>query len=167
MTSLLPVEGAVAGRAVRDAAALERLLARQPELARGCACGDDDRLGPVLVVADPHAEGLLREVDAGHVVRQELRAEALGLAPEVLHHLRAHDPVGVARIVLDVAGDHQLAAPGEAFDHEGAQVGARRIQRCGVAGGTAADDDQLLCGVSHFFPCSIKRFGSVETSSLF
>ena len=59
------------------------------------------------------------------VVGDELGAEALGLAAEVVHHLGPHDPVGVARVVLDVARDHQLAAPLEPLDHERLQVGAR------------------------------------------
>ena len=54
-----------------------------------------------------------------------------------------HDPVGVAGVVLDVAGDHQLAAPGEALDDEGLEVGARGVERGRIAGGAAADDDQL------------------------
>ena len=73
------------------------------------------------------AERALREVDARHVVGDEVRAEALGLAAELRHHLRAHDPVRVARVVLDIARDHQLAAPVEALDHERGEVRPRRV----------------------------------------
>ena len=62
---------------------------------------------------------------------------------EVLHHLGPEDAVGVARVVLDVARDHQLAAPLEALDDERLQVRARRVERSRVAGRAAADDDQL------------------------
>ena len=140
---LLAEERRVTGRAGRDAASLVLLLRLDPEPAGARAGGDDDGPRAVLVVADPDPERLLGEVDAGDVVGHVLRAEPLGLAPEVGHHLRAHDPVGVAGVVLDVAGDHQLAAPGEALDHERLQVGARRVERGRVAGGAAADDDQL------------------------
>ena len=75
-------------------------------------------LGPVLVVPDVDAEGPLGEVDARDVVGEELGPEALRLAAEVLHHHRPHDAVGIAGVVLDVGGDHQLAAPVEALDHE-------------------------------------------------
>ena len=102
----------------------------------------------MLVVADVDAERPLREVDARHVVGDELGAEALGLAAEVGHHRRPHDAVGVARVVLDVARDHQLAAPVEALDHERAQVGARRVERGRVAGRAAADDDHVT-NVAH------------------
>ena len=97
----------------------------------------------VLVVADVDAERLLGEVDLRDVVGDELGAEPLGLPAEVGHHLRPDDAVGVARVVLDVARDHQLAAPLEALDHEWLEVGARRVQRRGIAGGAATDDDQL------------------------
>ena len=136
-------ERAVAGRAGGDAAPLEALLGLEPEPARGRAGRDDHGLGAVLVVADPDAERALGEVDLRHVVGDVLGAEALRLVAELLHHLRPHHAVRVARVVLDVARDHQLAAPLEALDHERAQVGARAVQRCGVPGGAAADDDQL------------------------
>ena len=38
---------------------------------------DDHRLGAELVVADPHAERALREIDLRHVIGDELGAEAL------------------------------------------------------------------------------------------
>src|SRR5262249_3950639 len=140
---LLAEEGAVAGCAGRYAAALQTLLGLEPEPARAGAGRDDDRPGAVLVVVDPHAERLLREVHSGHVVADELGAEALGLAPEVGHHLRPEDSVGVPRVVLDIARDHELASPLEALDHQRLEVGARAVERCGVTGRPAADDDQL------------------------
>ena len=161
---LVAEEGRVADRAVRDAAALQRALGLEPELPGGRAGGDDHALGGVLVLADPDPQRVLGEVDLRHVVGQELRAEALGLAPEVLHHRRAHDPVGIARIVLDVARDHQLAAPGEALDHERLQVGARGVERGRVPGRASADDDEFSCVPVHFCLRSIKRIGSVKPS---
>ncbi len=97
----------------------------------------------MLLVADVDAERPLGEVDARHVVGQELGAEALGLGAELLHHRRPEDAVRVAGIVLDVARDHQLAAPLDAFDHERAQVRAGCVEGGRVAGRAASDDDQL------------------------
>ena len=148
-------ERAVAGGARRDAAALVGLLAGEPEPARARAGGDDHGLRAVLGVLDPDAERALGEVDAGDVVGDELRAEALRLPAELGHHLGAHDAVGVARVVLDVARDHQLAAPLEALDHERLEVGARGVERGRVAGRAAADDDQFT---------DIVHFGSFLTS---
>ena len=140
---LVAEEGAVARRAVGDAATLERLLRREAELASARAGRDDHRVRAVLVVADVDAERPLGEVDARDVVGDELGAEALGLAPEVGHHRRPHHAVGVARVVLDVARDHQLAAPVEPLDDERAQVRARRVERRRVPGRAAADDDHV------------------------
>jgi hypothetical protein len=84
-----------------------------------------------------------REVDPGDVVGDELGAEAAGLLAQVAHHLRAHDAVRIAGVVLDVARDHELAAPLEALDHERLQVRARRVERSGVPGRTPADDDHV------------------------
>src|SRR5581483_8986735 len=53
------VEGAVAGRAVRDAAALQGALGLEPQLPRGGAGGDDHGLRLVLLVAGPDPERLL------------------------------------------------------------------------------------------------------------
>src|SRR5579884_2729985 len=82
-------------------------------------------------------------ITARDVVGKELGAEALGLAAEVGHHLGPHHAVRVAGVVLDVARDHQLAAPREALDHERLEVCARGVQRGRVARRAAADDDQL------------------------
>src|SRR5262249_30756578 len=84
---LLPEERTVAGGARGDAAALEPPLRLEAQPAGARPRGDDDGPRAVLLVADPHAEGLLREVDASHVVRDEFRAEALCLTAEVGHHL--------------------------------------------------------------------------------
>src|SRR6266849_1001821 len=100
---------------------------------------------------DPDAEGARGEVDAGDVVGDEIDAEALRLAAELGHHLRPHDALRVAGVVLDIARDHQLAAPVEALDHERPKVGPRTIEGCGVPGGPAADDDQIVY-VAHSSP---------------
>ena len=108
-----------------------------------------------LSTDDPN--GRCGEVDLGHVVGDELGAEALGLAAEVLHHLRPHHPVRVAGVVLDVARDHQLAAPLEPLDHERLELGPRRIERGRVAGGAAADDDQFAYVVADAQLVLLKR----------
>ena len=99
----------------------------------------------VVTVGSQQALDLVTRVfiDPGDVVGDELRAEALGLAAEIGHHLGPHHAVGVPGVVLDVARDHQLAAPLKALDHERLQVGARRVQRGRIAGRPTADDDQL------------------------
>src|ERR1700675_467854 len=100
-----------------------------------------------FVVADPDAERPLREVDARDVVGEKLGAEPLGLASELAHQLRTHDPFREAGVVLYVARDHQLAAPLKAFDDEVLQSGAGAVEWSRISGWAAADDDQLANSV--------------------
>ena len=71
-------------------------------------------------------------------------AEALGLGAELVHHLRPHDPLGVAGVVLDVGRVLELAAPLEALEDERLEVGAGGVERGRVAGRPAADDDHVF-----------------------
>ena len=108
----------------------------------------------LLVAEEDLLDAAVGELDPVDVVGDEAGPEALGLGAELAHHLRAHDPLGVARVVLDVGRVLQLAAPLEALEDERLEVGARGVERRRVAGGPAADDDYvldllLLC---HFSP---------------
>ncbi len=78
----------------------------------------------LLVAQEDLLQAAVGELDAVGVVGDEAGAEALGLGAELVHHLGAHDPVGVARVVLDVGRVLKLAAPLEALDHERLEVGA-------------------------------------------
>ena len=93
---------------------------------------------------DPVQAAVAGELDLGHVVGLEPRAEALRLIAELLHQLGAHDPLGEAGVVLDVGRLLEQPAPRKALDHERLEVRARRVQRRRVAGGPAADDDHVL-----------------------
>ena len=102
--------------------------------------------GEVLLVAhvDPVHAAVGGQLHAGHVVGHEPRAEALRLVAELLHHLRAHDPLGIARVVLHVGGLLEQPAPLEALEDERVEIRAGRVERSRVAGWPAPDDD-------HFF----------------
>jgi hypothetical protein len=93
---------------------------------------------------DPVDAAVLAELDPVDVVADEAGAEPLRLGPELVHHLRPHDPVGVARVVLDVGRVLQLAAPLEALEDERLEVGARGIEGGGIASRPPADDDHVL-----------------------
>ena len=98
-------------------------------------------------------EGRLGELDRGHVARDEARAEALGLAADEVDELGTEDALREAGEVLDLAGEQQLAAGAEALDAQGLQAGAGGVESGGVAGGAAADDDQVLG--RHVIPCEV------------
>ena len=144
---LVAVEEAVAGRAGRDAIALELLLRGQIEPARLRAGGDDQRVGEIdLAGVALQAERPLGQVGLADGVDHHLGADVLGLLLHLLHQPGTLDDVGKARIILDVGGDGQLAAGLDALDQDRLQHGARGIDRGGVAGRTRADDHDLGVG---------------------
>src|SRR5918994_2647705 len=139
-------EGTVAHAAGGHPVAAELDLARDTEPLRLRSHGEDHGPGAVLVVVDPDTlEPSVAELDPGRVVADEPGAEVLRLLAELGHQLRAHDPpVGEARVVLDVGGVLELAPPLEALDHQRLEARPRGVERSRIAGGRAADDDQVL-----------------------
>ena len=118
------------------------LLAGDAQPFRLRAGGDDQRVagvvgaGIALQPERPHVE-----IDLGDDVADDLGADMLGLLQHLLHQPRTLDRIGEARIVLDVGGDHQLAALLQAGDQHRLQHGARRVDRRRVAGRAGADDE--------------------------
>ena len=158
-------EEPVAGRAGRHAAAAEPRLAVEAEPQRRRAGGDDDGLGAVFGAACPDPERALREVDPVDVDVDHLRPEALGLGAHRGHQLGALDAVLEARVVLDVAGEHQLAAGRRAGEHDRLEVGPCGVDRGGQAGGAGADDHDL--GVTRPSPLRTVDGPSVPTVGAF
>ena len=74
------------------------------------------------------------DVHRGDDVVDDLGADVLGLLEHLLHHPRTLHRIGIARIVLDIGGDHQLAALLEPGDQHRLQHGARGIDGGGIAG---------------------------------
>ena len=143
---LAAIEEAVAGGAAADAAAHERLLGRQAEVLGRGAGGDDQRVAGVVAGVAAQVNGRLREIDRVDVVEHDLGVEALGVLQEALHQVRALHAVDVGRPVVDVGRRHQLAALRDAGDEHRLQVGARGVDRGGVAGGAGAEDqDSGVC----------------------
>src|SRR4051812_13996823 len=140
---LVAEEEAVTGGTGGHAAAEQALLVVQPEVAVLRAGGHDHRVRPVHLVADLDDLRGGGEVDLGDVTGDELGAEALGLRAHVVHELRALDALGEPGEVLDLGGRHQRATELRALEHQGVQVGARRIGGCGVPGRAGPDDDQV------------------------
>ena len=136
-------EEPVARRARRDAAAAKTGLAVEAEPQRRGAGRDDHGLGAVLGAAGPDAERARGEVDAIDVDVDEAGTEPLGLGAHRGHQVGALDALGKARIVLDVAGQHQLATGRRTGKDDGLEVGAGGIDRRGEPGRPGTDDDQL------------------------
>ena len=108
---LVPEEEPVTGRTGREPVAQEALFFGEAQHGRLGAGRHDHRPCPVLGVAHKHSM-LARggEFDAGGFVGDELGAEPDGLGPHPSHELGSHDPVGEPGEVLDLGGQHQLAA---------------------------------------------------------
>ena len=127
-------EKPVAGRASRNAKASEDFLARQAEPARLGAGGDDHRIADVEIPESPVSDKRpLPEIDRDDKIDDDPCPDVLGLLPHLLHQPRALDDLGKAGIVLDVGGDGHLPARLQPGDEERLQVGARRVNRRGIA----------------------------------
>ena len=143
-------EEAVAGGAGRDAEALELGFRGQAQPLGLGAGGDHEgvaAIGVAGIARDP--ERPLSQFDLDDVVGHDAGADMLGLQPHLLHQPGALDDVGEAGIILDVRGDHELAAGLEARDEHRLQHGARRIDGGRVAGRPRADDDELGVAMTH------------------
>ncbi len=140
---LVPEEEAVAGRAGRHAVPAEPLLGReaQPDRRRpGC---HDDGLGAVLHAARPDPERAAGEVDAVGLDVEDARPEALCLLAEAEHQLGTLDPVGEARVVLDVGRDRELAAGLVAGQDDRREVRPGRVDGGRQAGRAGAQDQDV------------------------
>src|SRR6266511_69143 len=137
-------EEAVAGRAGGHAPPLVLLLGSDAEPLRRGAGRDDDGGRGDEPVFEPELQRPLREVDARHLARVEPRAEPLRLLLHPLHQLGAEDRLDEAGVVLDLARDGELPARLQPLHEERVQVGAGGVERGGVAGRAAPDDDEPL-----------------------
>ena len=97
------------------------------------------------------AERLPGEIHVGDQVVDDPGADMGRLRLHLLHQPWALDDVGETRIILDIGGDHELAAGLHAGHQDRRQVGARGIDRGGVASGSGADDQDL--GVMRLRSC--------------
>ena len=129
---LVAVEEAVARRAARHALAHEGALARQPQVLGRGAGGDDQRVAGVGAAVAGQPERALRQFDGVDVVEHDLGIEALRMAQEALHQVRALHAVGICRPVVHVRRGHQLAALRQAGDQHrvSGSPGRRRRRRC-------------------------------------
>lgn len=143
-------ESAVAGGAGGNAAASEFGFAPNAEPASVRTGGDDDGFGFVGFVFHRYLFYFFGELYTIGVFGDELGAESFGLVSHFFYEFRAVDTFGEARVVFHFGGEGQLSARGDAFDHEGLEVGAGAIDGCGEAGAASADDDDIELVVWHF-----------------
>jgi hypothetical protein len=141
---LAAIEEAVAGRAGRDAKALEFFFRRHAEPARlrtgreNHAVGEIDVAG---VAGEP--ERPMRELELVDEIGDDLRSDMDRLLLHLLHQPGALDDVGEARVVFHVGGDGELPARLDALDQDRLQHRARGVDGRRIARRAGTDDDDL------------------------
>ena len=131
----------VAGRAGRHAKPAEFRLARHAEPARLRAGRDNDRLADIAVARIAGRDKRpARQIERGDLIENDAGSDMLGLALHLLHQPGTLDDVGETGIVLDIGRDRHLSAGLHAGDQQRLQIGARGVDRGGVAGRPGADD---------------------------
>ena len=139
---LAPKEESVAGGAGGDAKTLELLLARQAQPSGLGARRDNERVAGVnLAEVAEKLERAAAEPRFNDMIRNEFRADMLGLGAHLVHQPGALDRLGEAGVVLDIGGDHQLPALLEAGDQHRLQHRAGGIDRRRIAGGAGAQNN--------------------------
>jgi hypothetical protein len=81
-------------------------------------------------------------VHAVDLVVHDLGLEALGVLLKSRHQVRTLDTVGVGGPIVDVGRGHKLTTRCQSGEHDRLQVGARGVDRSGVAGRTGAEDNE-------------------------
>ena len=130
---LILEEKAITGRTGAHAASLQSLLARQPQPLRAGSCRDNHCACQVLSSIRCNPKWSLAKVNCRHIFGKHLRAETPRLPLELLHHFRSKNALFKPRIVLHIAGEHQLPAHLVALKHQHGQVSASRVDRCCIA----------------------------------
>ena len=78
------------------------------------------------------------------VVKHNLCVEALSMTLHAFHQSRSLQSFHIPWPVVDIRGCGQLTALNHASDHQGREVGASRVNGCGVSSGSGAQDDQAM-----------------------
>ena len=141
-------EEAIAGCAPGDAVTGESVFALDVELTDLRTGGHDDGLcqvnGAVCGVDLLHVAG---EFDLFYVLVADVSAETLSLLADIFHQLGALDALNEAGEVLHLGGVHEGAAGCQgAGEEDGLQLGACRVDCCGVAGGAGAHNNDVVDG---------------------
>ena len=146
---LAPEEESVARRARRHAKPSEPCFRIEAEPARLRPGRDDETVGDVAGAAvERHDEGPPRQIDRRDDVGDDRHPDVARLFGHADHQVGAED-ADVARPVLDVGRDRQLAAGLEPLDEDGVERGAGGVDRRGIAGRARAEDENPGCNVSH------------------
>ncbi len=150
---LAAIEESVARRARRHTLALERFFGRKAEILRGCARCDDQRIARKCAGVANEFEWARAEPHRVNVIVNGLHVKAFDVLLHTLHQHGALQAFDVARPVVDVGRRRQLATDLDAGDQQRRKIGARGVERRGIAGRTGTQNDEpMVRGVTHSSP---------------
>ena len=157
-------EEAVARGAGRDAVPLELLLAREAEVLRGGAGGDDERVARDLRAAlEGEREGLRLRGRRRRRCRSRSRCRSASACLRVTSISSGPwMPCSKPGVVLDLGRRRELPAGLDALEDEGLEVRAGGVDGGGQARGARADDDDLVVALVRHVP----RFGGGAPQSV-
>src|SRR5579885_3118954 len=141
---LVAEEKSITGRAGADAASLQASLAWQAQPFRARSSGNNDGASCIIARIGSNFKWPLTEVDRAHIFGDHLGTEAPGLHLEFFHHRRSQNALFKARIILYLAGQHQLPAYLVALKHQHRQVSARGINPRGIASRPRTNNDNVI-----------------------
>src|SRR5579864_8656013 len=133
----------VAGGAARHTSSPQAGFVVKTEPDGGGTGSDDYRVRSEFFVVDPDAQRRACKVNFGDVEVVDLGAEARGLLAKTLHQFGSHYALWEAGIVLDIGGQHQLAAIQPTGEQQRSKVCTRRVNGGCQTCRTRADDDNL------------------------
>jgi hypothetical protein len=89
------------------------------------------------------------DINPVDMIKQDLRAEALGMLLKSIHKFGAKNPGMVGRPVIDVGGCHQLTALGQTGNQNRTQIRAGCVNSGGVAGRATTKNKELTMFFGH------------------
>ncbi len=128
------------------------LFGRQTKVLRRCPGGDDQRVtGVNPAIAFENERPFLQTGDID-VIENDFCLETPRVFFETLHQYRTLHAGRIGGPVVDVGGGHQLPPLRHAGDQHRFEVGTRRINGGGIAGGTGTEDQQAAVArvIRHF-----------------
>src|SRR6185312_14341510 len=167
---LATVERTIAGGAKVHAGAEEVVFTLDPEAPVRRTKGEEHCPGPVFAtIGGVHDPVLSVDRDTGDLLgREDLDPEALCLCPKAVREVGAGYAFRESGEVVEALRDTGLAADAAAFNNQRLDALARRVERRGQAGRTAANNDEVVelalrRGLKPEFCCQlgVRRFHEV------
>ena len=162
---LAPIQRAVAGAAVGNAAAFEFFFAGKPQRTGFRPGSGDDRFGGVFAFVCFDLPGAVIGHNGKDFFGDDLRAPSFRLFGEEVTEGKTVDAVGKSGVIVNPVGQRHLSAGQTGVGHENGQTGSCAVDGGGESAGTGADDENIVDHVDRscffFVVCRKKRILSI------